>query len=62
MKQIELKNIPDEIGPMTICQAFQAKEVICVGREHSRSAVKLGRRRRTSQNLGLILEIQTVDF
>jgi len=47
---------------MTVYQAFQNKKVIRIRRERSRSTVKLGRRRRTSQNLSLILEIQTVDL
>lgn len=47
---------------MTVCQAFQNKKVIRRERERSRDAVKLRRRRRTSQNLGLIPEVWTVDL
>ena len=47
---------------MTVCQALQNKKVIRIRRERSRCAVKLARRRRTSQNLSLIVEIQTADL
>ena len=47
---------------MTACQAFQNNNVIPVGRARSRSAVKLRRRGRTSQNLKLMVKIQTVDL
>ena len=47
---------------MTVYQAFQNEKVIPIGRECKRSALKLGRRRRTNQNLNLMVNIQTVDL
>jgi hypothetical protein len=45
---------------MTVCQAFQDIEVIRGGCDHSRYAVKFGRRCWHRQNFSLILEVQTV--
>ena len=47
---------------MTAYHAFRDNKVIRMGRKVSHPPVKLGRRCRPSQDLSLIVEIQTIDL